>query len=66
MAKPFEDWIGNSCHIHSSLFRDGEAGVRERRRRCSASWLAGQIACSKELAVFFAPTINSYKRFAAG
>jgi glutamine synthetase len=29
-------------------------------------WLAGQIACAKELAVFFAPTINSYKRYAAG
>ena len=24
MAKPFESWIGNSCHIHASLFRDGE------------------------------------------
>ena len=29
-------------------------------------WLAGQIACARELAVFFAPTINSYKRYAAG
>jgi glutamine synthetase len=29
-------------------------------------WVAGQIACLKELAVFVAPTINSYKRFAAG
>ena len=31
-----------------------------------AQWLAGQIACFEELAVFLAPTINSYKRFAAG
>ena len=31
MAKPFESWIGNSCHIHSSLFRDGAAAVRRRR-----------------------------------
>ena len=29
-------------------------------------YLAGQIACGRELAVFFAPNINSYKRFAAG
>ena len=29
-------------------------------------YLAGQIACLKELAIFLAPTINSYKRFAAG
>jgi glutamine synthetase len=30
------------------------------------SYLAGQIACGRELAVFFAPNVNSYKRFAAG
>ena len=29
-------------------------------------YLAGQIACAAELAIFVAPTINSYKRFAAG
>ena len=32
MAKPFESWIGNSCHVHSSLFRDDTGGVRGRRR----------------------------------
>jgi glutamine synthetase len=65
MAKPFEDWIGNSCHIHSSLFKDGEAAFAEGDA-LFGSWLAGQIACARELAVFFAPTINSYKRYAAG
>ena len=29
-------------------------------------FLAGWIACAKELALFLAPTINSYKRYAAG
>ena len=29
-------------------------------------WLAGQIANLKELALFLAPNVNSYKRFAAG
>ena len=29
-------------------------------------YLAGQIACARELAIFFAPNVNSYKRFAAG
>jgi glutamine synthetase len=29
-------------------------------------FLAGLIACFKELAIFLAPTINSYKRYAAG
>jgi glutamine synthetase len=65
MAKPFQDWIGNSCHIHTSLFKDGEAAFAEGDA-LFGSWLAGQIACARELAVFFAPTINSYKRYAAG
>ena len=30
MAKPFESWIGNSCHIHASLFRDGEPAFEGR------------------------------------
>ena len=65
MAKPFADWIGNSCHIHSSLFRDGEA-LFGADGALFDRWLAGQIACAEELAVFLAPTINSYKRYAAG
>jgi glutamine synthetase len=65
MAKPDHTWIGNSCHIHSSLWRDGEnafAGESDVFKQ----YLAGQIAALKELAIFVAPTINSYKRFAAG
>jgi glutamine synthetase len=64
MAKPDETWIGNSCHVHSSLWRDGEnafAGESDLFRQ----YLAGQIACLRELAIFVAPTVNSYKRFAA-
>jgi len=65
MAKPDHTWIGNSCHIHASLWRDGEnafAGESDVFKQ----FLAGQIACFKELAAFLAPTINSYKRYAAG
>ena len=65
MAKPDASWIGSSCHIHSSLWRDGEnafAGESDVFR----SYLAGQIACARELAIFFAPNVNSYKRYAAG
>jgi glutamine synthetase len=65
MAKPNHTWIGNSCHVHASLWRDGEsafAGESDVFKR----FLAGWIACSKELAIFLAPTINSYKRYAAG
>ncbi len=65
MAKPDHTWIGSSCHIHSSLWRDDEnafAGESDIFKQ----YLAGQIAHLKELAIFVAPTINSYKRFAAG
>src|SRR5262245_5335938 len=65
MAKPFESWIGNSCHIHASLFRDGEPAFRDDQQLFEG-FLAGMIATFKELAVFLAPTINSYKRYAAG
>jgi len=65
MAKPDHTWIGNSCHIHASLWRDGEnafAGESEVFKQ----FLAGWIECARELALFLAPTINSYKRYAAG
>ncbi len=65
MAKPDHTWIGNSCHIHSSLWR-GDRPAFAADETLFGQWLAGQIACFGELAVFLAPTINSYKRYAAG
>lgn len=65
MAKPHHEWVGSSCHIHSSLWQDGEnafAGESELFRH----YLAGQIAYLGDLAIFVAPVVNSYKRFAAG
>jgi glutamine synthetase len=65
MAKPDHTWIGSSCHLHASLWRDGEnafAGQSEVFQR----FLAGWIACTRELALFLAPNVNSYKRYAAG
>jgi glutamine synthetase len=65
MAKPDHTWIGNSCHIHSSLWREDESAFAGESD-VFKQYLAGQIAHLKELAIFVAPTINSYKRFAAG
>jgi len=65
MAKPDHGWIGSSCHIHSSLWRDG-ANVFAGESEIFQGYLAGWIACLRELALFLAPTINSYKRFTAG
>jgi glutamine synthetase len=64
MAKPDQTWIGNSCHVHGSLWRDGEAAFTDDG--LFGAFLAGWIACARELAVFLAPNVNSYKRYAAG
>ncbi|KRC58401.1 glutamine synthetase [Agromyces sp. Root81] len=71
MAK-FNEREGNSCHIHISLRgADGEAvfsdpdaphGMSTLFRR----FLAGQVAAMRELTLFSAPNINSYKRYVAG
>ncbi len=65
MAKPDHSWIGSSCHIHSSLWRGDESAFAGETPEFQG-WLAGQIANLKELAIFLAPNVNSYKRFAAG
>jgi glutamine synthetase len=69
MAKPSEKDIGSSCHIHLSLvdadggesaFVDGEEETDVFRQ-----FLGGQRARIRELALFVAPAVNSYKRYAA-
>ncbi len=70
MAK-YDEREGSSCHIHFSLRSksgepvfagDGEHGFSPLMEH----FLAGQIACMEELTYFFAPNINSYKRFVEG
>ena len=64
MAKPYHTEVGSSCHIHSSLWR-GEESAFAGESDVFRQYLAGQIAHAGELAVFLAPTVNSYKRFMA-
>jgi glutamine synthetase len=64
MAK-YNEREGNSCHIHFSI-ADADGSVFERDRATFESFLAGQLAHSRELTLLLAPNINSYKRFAAG
>jgi glutamine synthetase len=65
MAKPDHSWIGNSCHIHASLWRAGHNAFAADNAVFDR-FLAGWIDCARELALFLAPNINSYKRYAAG
>jgi glutamine synthetase len=64
MAK-FDQREGNSCHIHFSL-ADDDGPLFAREKSLFQSFLAGQLACLRELTLLLAPHINSYKRYAAG
>ena len=64
MAK-FDEREGSSCHIHFSL-ADEQGMVFARDRALFESFLAGQLACLRELTLLLAPNVNSYKRYAEG
>ncbi|MBH0117679.1 glutamine synthetase [Salinibacterium sp. NG253] len=71
MAK-YNEKEGNSCHIHISLRgtdgtavfadKDAEHGMSKMFRH----FIAGQLAVMRELTLFSAPNINSYKRYVPG
>jgi len=69
MAK-YDEREGNSCHIHMSLrTTDGSAVFADEHQplgmsQTFRSFVAGQLATLRELTMFYAPNINSYKRFA--
>jgi glutamine synthetase len=65
MAK-YNEREGNSCHIHCSLQKEDGGNVFADDDATFDHFLAGQLACLRELTLFFAPQINSYKRFAEG
>lgn len=71
MAK-YNEREGNSCHIHMSLRAlDGStvfADDADPRGMSDIfkSFIAGQIAHTKELTLLYAPQINSYKRYVEG
>ncbi len=73
MAKYDYNAAGSSFHLHSSLWdaktdkalfsdKKGPDGMSKLMRR----YLAGQLATAREMTYFYAPNINSYKRFQAG
>jgi glutamine synthetase len=70
MAKPVEGQAGSSCHIHLSLWKDGRNAFPGDQSlgpvKCSDTFrwfLGGWIAHVPDVMVFYAPTINSYKRY---
>jgi glutamine synthetase len=76
MAKPDHRWTGSSGHLHMSIWdavRDiplmaatgREKGGPYGLSKTGQQFMAGMMALSRELAVFVAPFINSYKRYAS-
>jgi glutamine synthetase len=65
MAK-FDEREGSSCHIHFSLADGDGRNVFASDRPLFESFLAGQLACLREMTLLLAPNINSYKRFVEG
>ena len=73
MAKFAADEPGSSCHIHFSLWHDGENAFPGDGKlgplQCSDAFrwfLGGWIEHTPDVMVFYAPTINSYKRYVEG
>jgi glutamine synthetase len=74
MAKPDHSWTGSSGHLHmsvwngdgsQSLTHDPAAGRPYGMSDTMAHFMAGMMQLSRELAIFIAPNINSYKRYAS-
>ena len=68
MAKPFAGGAGSSCHLHLSLWQDGAnvfAGA-DGPSELFRWFLGGWLARVPEFMPFYAPTVNSYKRFEDG
>jgi glutamine synthetase len=70
MAKFAADRAGSSCHIHFSLWRDRRNAFDGKEQfgpvKCADvfRWfLGGWMAHVPDVMVFYAPTVNSYKRF---
>jgi glutamine synthetase len=62
MAKFAADQAGSSCHIHFSLWKDGKNAFDEHSD--AFRWfLGGWLAHVPDVMVFYAPTVNSYKRY---
>ena len=73
MAKWNTNLAGSSCHLHSSLW-DKKTGAplgwdpkgpAHMSARLGA-WVSGQLELGRELSVFYAPYVNSYRRYQAG
>jgi glutamine synthetase len=72
MAKYAFEYAGSSFHLHSSLWDKNagaplfpDADAPHGMSKLFRHYLAGQLALFREMTYFFAPYVNSYKRYQA-
>ena len=56
---------GSSCHIHLSLRGEDGRSLFAADDALLHRFVAGQLACLRELTLLHAPNVNSYKRFSS-
>ncbi len=76
MAKVAEESAGSGCHLNVSLWQDGRNAFAQQAGEGTGEdasdsdlfrwFLGGWIAHAPEMMVFYAPTVNSYKRYRSG
>src|SRR5256885_4335320 len=75
MAKYDMAAAGSSFHLHSSLwdkagrkplFAAAGRGAKTTSTPLFGQWLAGQMAMARDFSYFYAPGVNSYKRYQSG
>jgi len=70
MPKPFMKLTGNGCHVHASLWREGQnlfdgEGDALGLSRTAYQFIGGLMDAAGEICAITNPTVNSYKRINA-
>ncbi|MEM8776393.1 MAG: glutamine synthetase family protein [Pseudomonadota bacterium] len=71
LSKWHHDRVGSASHVHMSLWKGGQNAFHDSKGEHGMSdmmrhFMAGLISYASDCTYFFAPYINSYKRFAKG
>lgn len=71
LPKWHQDRVGSASHVHMSLWQDGKNIFHDAKGKHGMSklmehFVAGLIAYASDCTYFFAPYVNSYKRFSKG
>jgi glutamine synthetase len=71
MPKPLYGMNGSGMHVHQSLWKDGknafaDPSATDGLSTTARQYIAGLLKYAQECCVFWAPTVNSYKRLVPG